>query len=85
MTLQKGLIYARQRLNKIGYAFSKKTPADGWCMIHAVLDQLKKDPEFEKFEFTPQEFRTFIVDFLPECIDDGHIKWINNVYGTKNE
>ena len=81
LTLKKGLIYARQRLKKIGYAFSTGTKADGWCLIHAILDQLKKDSEFSHFDFTPEEFREFIVDFLPDCIADGHIEWIDAEYG----
>ena len=92
MSLAQGFIYARRRLNQIGFVQSKrKTPGDGSCQIHAVMDQMRHDEELSLHDFIYTktghiEFRQLIVNFLEENIENNHIQWIGGEgHGSTNQ
>ena len=77
MTLNQGCYVMERRLKEIGFTVSKKTPGDGSCMFHALLDQIQLNPSLPPFAENHWELRYKIVyEGFEKFIDK--LEWPND-------
>ena len=74
---------AKKRVKSLGFRFSStqpRTKGDGNCMLHAILDQLKKigHPIIEKVR-KPHELRLFICSNLRKQLDENKLFWVTDI------
>ena len=75
-------ISPRQRVESLGFRFSSSQPftkGDGNCMLHALLDQLKRNnhPSTQVLK-SHHDLRLFICSKLMEQIENNDIFWVQN-------
>ena len=71
---------AKHRVESLGFKFSSSQPftqGDGNCMLHALMDQLKKcnHPILRKLT-SSHDLRLYICSKLMEQIEGNHIFWV---------
>ena len=67
---------------------SERTPGDGSCMAHALVNQMSFDPILSLNRLDHHEFRKYIVNSLPQMITSGIIEFnfsIETQFGTPEQ
>ena len=90
LSLEEGKSYMFFRLKKLGFQKSPtqpKTPLDGNCMVHAILDQMRYDPVHAPTAkiIDHRQLRLLIATSLPNLIDQGKIHWHKGIWDGSSE
>ena len=61
LSLDQGTFVMEKRLKELGFRVSEKTPGDGSCMFHALLDHIQSNPSIPLYAESHWELRYKIV------------------------